>query len=71
MSRYRWIDARKAEGFPCRIACATAGVSTSAYYDWLPGRPARPTPSGTRRILVNEMLRDPRIALMTPTAGLG
>lgn len=34
MTRYRWVDSRKAEGFPVTEACAAAGVSTSAFYAW-------------------------------------
>lgn len=34
MTRYRWVDDRKAEGFPVRPACRVAQVSTSAYYAW-------------------------------------
>lgn len=38
MTRYRCVDARKAEGFSVTAACAAAGVSTSAYYDWAADR---------------------------------
>lgn len=34
MSRYRWVDDRRAEGFPTQAACAAVSVSGSAYYDW-------------------------------------
>lgn len=34
MTRYRFVDFQKADGFPVVDACRTAGVSTSAYYDW-------------------------------------
>ncbi len=34
MSRYRCVDARKAEGFGVAAACAAAEVSTSAFYAW-------------------------------------
>ncbi len=34
MTRYRWIDARKAEGFPVVAACRTAEVSASSFYEW-------------------------------------
>jgi putative transposase len=34
VTRYRWIDARKAESYPIVAACKVAGVSTSSYYDW-------------------------------------
>ncbi len=42
MSRYRCVDARKAEGFAVTAACAAAGVSTSAYYDWAADRDQQP-----------------------------
>ena len=34
MSRYKWIAARKAEGFPVTMACKIAGVSRQAFGDW-------------------------------------
>ncbi len=34
VTRYRCVDARKAEGFPVAAACDAAEVSTSAYYAW-------------------------------------
>jgi len=34
VTRYRWVDSRKAEGFPVTDACAAAAVSTSAFYAW-------------------------------------
>ena len=34
MSRYKWIAARKAEGFPITMACKIAGVSRQAFGDW-------------------------------------
>lgn len=43
MTRYRCVDARKADGFDVTAACDAAGVSTSAYYDWAAqGRPEQP-----------------------------
>ena len=44
MTRYRCVDARKADGYPVADACAAAGVSTSAYYAWAATRRAGPTP---------------------------
>lgn len=35
MTRYRWVDSRRTEGFLVTLACAVAGVSTSAFYAWL------------------------------------
>ena len=34
MSRYRCVDAQKADGFPVVAACRAAGVSASAFYAW-------------------------------------
>ncbi|MGH9030081.1 MAG: IS3 family transposase [Acidimicrobiales bacterium] len=34
MSRYRHVDAMKAEGFAVRAACRAAEVSSAAYYEW-------------------------------------
>jgi hypothetical protein len=31
MSRYIWVDARKAEGFEVKAACRVAEVPTSSY----------------------------------------
>lgn len=43
MTRYRWVDSRKAEGFPVTHACAVAQTSTSAFYDWLAAGRQGPT----------------------------
>jgi transposase InsO family protein len=43
VSRYRCVDAQKADGFPVGAACAAAGVSTSAYYAWAGRRTQRPS----------------------------
>lgn len=45
MTRYRWVDSRRAEGFPVTQACAVAQVSTSAFYDWHAGGRHGPTPA--------------------------
>ena len=56
MSRYRWIDSRKAEGFPVAPACRTANVSTSAYYGWRDKVAGGPTQAEwDEAIVVNEM----------------
>ena len=34
MTRYRWVAARKAEGFPITMACKVALVSRQAFHDW-------------------------------------
>lgn len=34
MTRYMWVAARRAEGFPTTMACRVAEVSRQAFYDW-------------------------------------
>jgi transposase InsO family protein len=43
VSRYRHVDAMKAEGFAVAAACRAAEVSTSGYYDWKTRRQASPS----------------------------
>ena len=43
MTRYRWVAARKAEGFPTALCCEVARVSRQAFYDWSAGCAAGPT----------------------------
>lgn len=43
MTRYRWVAARKAEGFPITAACKVAEVSTTAFDDWRRRETAGPT----------------------------
>jgi transposase len=43
VTRYRCVDARKAEGFSVNAACDAVDVSTSGFYDWLARRDAPPT----------------------------
>jgi putative transposase len=43
VSRYRCVDARKAEQFPVTAACAAAGVSASAYDAWVARREHGPS----------------------------
>jgi putative transposase len=44
VTRYRWVDSWRAEGFPVVIACAVAGVSASGFYAWQQARRSGPTP---------------------------
>ena len=43
MTRYRWVAARKAEGFPITMACNIADVSRQAFHDWRARIAAGPT----------------------------
>ena len=43
MTRYRWVAARKAEGFPITMSCAVAEVSRQAFHDWRARSSAGPT----------------------------
>ena len=43
MMRYRWMAARKAEGFPTTLCCDVARVSRQAFYDWRADHGAAPT----------------------------
>ena len=56
MTRYRWVAARKAEGFPTTTACEVADVSRQAFYDWRQRETAGPTPAQqAEAVLVEEM----------------
>ena len=43
MTRYRWVAARKVEGFPITAACVVAQVSATAFHDWRRRQAAGPT----------------------------
>jgi hypothetical protein len=43
VTRYRWVTARKAEGFPITAACKVVEVSTTAFDDWRRRVAAGPT----------------------------
>jgi putative transposase len=43
VTRYVWVAARKAEGFPTTSCCEVAKVSTSAFYAWVEHDAADPT----------------------------
>jgi len=45
VTRYRWVAARKAEGFPITIACKVAQVSRQAFSDWRARQAAGPSPA--------------------------
>jgi putative transposase len=43
VTRYRWVAARKADGFPISMACRVADVSRQAFGDWRAREAAGPT----------------------------
>jgi putative transposase len=43
VTKYRWIAARKAEGFAVRLCCSVTAVAPSSYYDWHHAHGAGPT----------------------------
>ncbi|QGK70789.1 IS3 family transposase [Allosaccharopolyspora coralli] len=45
VTRYRFVDSQKADGFTVAAACHAAGVSTSAYYDWRRAQASEPSPA--------------------------
>lgn len=57
MTRYRWVAARKAEGFPITVACRVAGVSTTAFDDWRRRQQAGPTDAEVDEARLVEAIR--------------
>jgi len=53
VTRYRWVTARKAEGFPITMACAIAEVSRQAFHDWRARSAVGPT---TRELAEAELV---------------
>jgi putative transposase len=45
VTRYRWVAARKAEGFPIAMACKVAEVSRQAFHEWRAKVADGPTPA--------------------------
>jgi len=45
VTRYRWVAARKVEGFPITMACKVAQVSRQAFGDWRARQAAGPSPA--------------------------
>ena len=58
MTRYRWVAARKAEGFPITMAVKTAKVSRQAYYDWRARRADGPTAAELAEVELVELMRE-------------
>ncbi len=71
MFRYRWVAARKAEGFPITAAAKVAGVSRQAFCDWRVAEAAGPSPAQrSEAALVAEIRSTTRIST-APTANPG
>lgn len=58
MTRYRWVAARKAEGFPITKACEIAGVSRQAFHDWRARQAAGPSPAELAEVELVELMRE-------------
>ncbi len=58
MTRYRWVAARKAEGFPITVACKVAQVSTTAFNDWRRRQAAGPTKAEVAEAALVEAIRE-------------
>ena len=58
MTRYRWVAAREAEGFPTIRACETAGVSRQSFYEWKKRVAAGPTPIEIEEARLVEKMRE-------------
>jgi putative transposase len=54
---YRWVAARKAEGFPITMACAVADVSRQAFHDWRARTTAGPTAEELAEAELVELMR--------------
>lgn len=58
MTRYRWVAARKAEGFPTTTACEVAGVSRQAFYDWRRRQASGPTAAEQEEACLVQVMRE-------------
>lgn len=58
MTRYCWVAARKAEGFPTTAACDAAGVSRQAFYDWCAREAAGPTEAEMAEAELVQVMRE-------------
>lgn len=58
MTRYRWVAARKAEGFPITAACKVAEVSTTAFDDWRRKQAAEPTDAEAAEARLVDAIRE-------------
>jgi putative transposase len=57
VTRYRWVAARKAEGFPITMACTVADVSRQAFHDWRARTAAGPTAAELAEAELVEVMR--------------
>ncbi len=57
MTRYRWVAARKAEGFPITAAARVAEVSRQAFHDWQAAEAAGPNEAKLAETLLVEAIR--------------
>jgi len=58
VTRYRWVAARKAEGFLTTAACEVAEVSRQAFYDWRAREAAGPTEAETAEAELVQVMRE-------------
>lgn len=58
MTRYRWVAARKAEGFPITMACKVAEVSRQAFGDWRARSAAGSTAAEVAEVELVGLMRD-------------
>ena len=58
MTRYKWVAARKAEGFPITMAAKAADVSRQAFHDWRARRAAGPTGAELAQVDLVELMRE-------------
>ncbi len=57
MIRYRWVAARKAEGFPITAAARVAEVSRQAFHDWQAAEAAGPNEAKLAELALVEAIR--------------
>jgi transposase InsO family protein len=58
VTRYRWVAARKAEGFPITMAAKVAEVSRQAFWDWRARTAAGPTEAELAEVDLVELMRE-------------
>jgi transposase InsO family protein len=58
VTRYWWVAARKAEGFPITMACVVAGVSRQAFHDWRRRLAAGPTAEELAEVELVGLMRE-------------